>query len=226
MNQPPCTQQRILIFSKTAGYRHDSIPTATAALKLLASEHNIQADSTEDSSVFTPENLARYNVVIFLLTSGHILDTVQQQAFEHYIHSGGGYVGVHSATDTEYDWSWYGQLVGAFFKDHPHITQANLIVEDPTHSSTKMLPARWTRTDEWYNFRTNPRKNVHVLLTVDETSYTGGTMGSDHPISWYHDFEGGRSWYTAMGHASAYYHEPLFLAHLWGGIVYAGNLHS
>ncbi len=217
---------KILVFSKTAGYRHASIPDGIAAIKHLASEHSIQVDASEDASVFTQENLAHYNVVIFLMTSGHILDTQQQQAFEHYIHSGGGYLGVHSASDTEYAWSWYGRLVGAYFKDHPPITQATIIVEDPTNIATKMLPARWVRYDEWYNFRTNPRKNVHVLLTVDERSYKGGSMGSDHPITWYHNFEGGRSWYTALGHTSESYHDPLFLQHLWGGIVYSGNFTS
>jgi type 1 glutamine amidotransferase len=214
----------ILVFSKTAGYRHASIKDGIAAIRKLAAEHNIGADFTEDSTVFNAENLARYKAVVFLSTSGNILDAQQKAAFEHYIHSGGGYVGVHSATDTEYEWAWYGRLVGAFFKNHPSITHATIDVEDHQHVSTAMLPEKWVRTDEWYNFRTDPRSNVHVLMTLDESTYKGGTMGKDHPIAWYHAFEGGRAWYTALGHTSESYSEPLFLAHLWGGIAYAADL--
>lgn len=214
----------ILVFSKTAGYRHASIKDGIVAIRKLASEHSIHVDFTEDSSAFSDENLARYKAVVFLSTSGNILDTEQKAAFERYIHAGGGYAGIHSATDTEYDWAWYGRLVGAFFKNHPHIAQATIDVEDPQHSSTSMLPKKWVRTDEWYNFRTNPRSSVHVLLTLDESSYQGGEMGKDHPIAWYHEFEGGRAWYTALGHTSESFSEPLFLAHLWGGISYAAGL--
>jgi type 1 glutamine amidotransferase len=133
-------------------------------------------------------------------------------------------VGVHSASDTEYNWPWYGGLVGAYFDrvhGHSKVTQATLHVIDRTHPSTVMLPALWVRTDEWYNFASNPRGRVNVLMTIDESTYNGGTMGVDHPIAWYHEYEGGRAWYTALGHTSESYYEPLFLAHLWGGIMYA-----
>lgn len=221
-----CTK-RLLVFSKTAGFRHASIADGKAALQKLASEHGVAIDFTEDAQAFTDENLRRYAAVIFLSTTGHILDSDQQLAFERYIHAGGGYVGVHSATDTEYDWAWYGQLVGTYFDrahGHSYVTQATLHIVDRTHPSTAMLPARWIRTDEWYNFTSNPRPKVHVLITIDETTYVGGVMGTDHPIAWYHAFDGGRSWYTALGHTSESYSEPLFLAHLWGGIVYAAQL--
>lgn len=214
----------ILIFSKTAGYRHASIENGIAAIKQLATTHHVEVQVSEDAALFTAENLARYRAVIFLNTSGNIFDDDQKAALKHYIHAGGGYVGVHAASDTEHDWPWYGQLVGAFFTNHPQIAQATVHVDDPKTSSTSMLPAQWVRTDEWYNFQENPRGHVHVLLTVDEKTYQGGTMGSDHPLAWYHDFEGGRSWYTAMGHTPESYSEPLFLAHLWGGISYAANL--
>ncbi|GLV56705.1 hypothetical protein KDH_35440 [Dictyobacter sp. S3.2.2.5] len=214
----------ILIFSKTAGYRHASIENGIAAIKQLAATHHVEVQVSEDAAFFTAENLARYRAVIFLNTSGNIFDDDQKAALKHYIHAGGGYVGVHAASDTEHDWPWYGQLVGAFFTNHPQIAQATVHVDDPKTSSTSMLPAQWVRTDEWYNFQENPRGHVHVLLTVDEKTYQGGTMGSDHPLAWYHDFEEGRSWYTAMGHTPESYSEPLFLAHLWGGISYAANL--
>jgi type 1 glutamine amidotransferase len=219
-------QKRILVFSKTAGFRHASIKDGKIALQKLATEHHCAIDFTEDSSVFTDANLARYGAVVFLLTTGEIFDGNQQAAFIRYIRAGGGYVGIHSASDTEYDWPWYGNLLGAFINvldRHSKVTQATIHVVDRTHPSTSMLPPLWVRTDEWYNFATNPRGKVHVLLTIDENTYKGGNMGYDHPIAWYHDFEGGRSWYTSLGHTSASYYEPLFLAHLWGGITYAAG---
>jgi len=216
--------KRLLVFSKTGGFRHASIKDGKIALQKLAAQHNYAVDFTEDSNVFTDVNLARYDAVVFLLTTGTILDDNQKAAFERYIRAGGGYVGVHSASDTEYDWSWYGGLVGAYFDrihGHSKVMQATIHVTDRTQPSTMMLPAIWIRTDEWYNFATNPRGKVNVLMTIDEKSYKGGTMGADHPIAWYHEYDGGRAWYTALGHTSSSYYEPLFLAHLWGGIVYA-----
>ena len=221
----PCFK-RLLVFSKTSGFRHASIKDGKIALQKLAAEHNYAVDFTEDASVFTDANLARYAAVVFLLTTGTILDANQKAAFERYIRAGGGYVGVHSASDTEYDWPWYGGLVGAYFDrihGHSKVTQATIHVTDRTHPSTMMLPAVWIRTDEWYNFSTNPRGRVNVLMTIDESTYKGGTMGIDHPIAWYHAYDGGRAWYTALGHTSASYYEPLFLDHLWGGIVYAAG---
>lgn len=217
---------RLLVFSKTAAFRHASIPGAIAALRRLAQSQGVAIDFTEDAAVFTDANLARYNAVVFLLTTGDILDAGQQAAFERYIEHGGGYAGVHSASDTEYNWPWYGQLVGAYLDrvhGHSKIVPATVSVADRKQISTSMLPAMWMRTDEWYNFATNPGKTVRVLLAVDERTYQGGVMGANHPIAWYHTFDGGRSWYTAMGHTSESYSEPLFLAHLWGGILYAAG---
>lgn len=215
---------KLLVFSKTAAFRHASIPDGIAALHRLADEHHMTMDFTEDSSVFTVERLAQYRAVIFLLTSGDVFNEAQKNAFMQYIQHGGGYVGVHSASDTEHHWPWYGKLVGAFFQEHPAVMQATVDVVDRTYSSTSMLPVHWIRTDEWYNFATNPSSSVHVLLKVDERTYYGGTMNGNHPIAWYHSYDGGRAWYTAMGHTSESYHEPLFVAHLWGGIVYAAGL--
>ncbi|HEY7022458.1 MAG TPA: ThuA domain-containing protein [Ktedonobacterales bacterium] len=216
----------ILVFSKTAEFRHDSIPAAQAALRQLAAEHGWRADFTEDASLFTYEQLTRYDAVIFLLTTGDVLNTQQEAAFERYIRAGGGFVGVHSASDTEYGWAWYGGLVGAHNNQqnkHSGVVFATIQVVDHAHPSMAGLPDRWTRADEWYNFATNPRSQAHVLMTVDESTYTGGTMGADHPIAWYHEYNGGRAWYTALGHTAESYREPLFLAHLWGGVVYAAD---
>jgi cytochrome c len=218
MQQGTC---RILAFTKTTQYRHDSIPEAVAALQALGAEHGFGVDRAEDAAAFTDQLLTPYRAVVFLLTTGEVLDAEQQAAFERYIRAGGGYVGIHSACDTEYDWPWYGRLVGAYFSRHPEIQTATVWVEDRTHRSTAGLPERWERTDEWYDFRANPRGQVNVLARLDEATYTGGGMGDDHPIAWWHDFEGGRAWYTAGGHTAESYREPLFLQHLLGGIQYA-----
>lgn len=212
---------RVLAFTRTKEYRHDSIPDAVAALQALGAEHGFAVDHTEDTSVFADQQLASYQAVAFLLTTGDILGAEQQATFERYIRAGGGYLGIHSACDTEYDWPWYGQLVGAYFKHHPEIQPATIWLENRCHPSTAALPERWERTDEWYDFRTNPRAQVNVLARLDESTYAGGGMGSDHPIAWWHDFDGGRAWYTAGGHTAESYREPLFLRHLLGGIEYA-----
>jgi type 1 glutamine amidotransferase len=213
------TPPDILVFTKTAGFRHESIPAGVQVLREL-----FRIDATEEADAFTAGNLTRYRAVVFLNTSGTILDAGQKAAFEAYIRDGGGFAGVHAAADTEYDWPFYGDLVGAYFASHPAIQPAAVRVEDASHPATAGLGPAWTRTDEWYNFRTNPRSRVQVLLTLDEASYTGGTMGADHPHAWYHQYEGGRSFYTAGGHTVESYAEPAFRAHLAGGIRYAAGL--
>nr|MDT0657733.1 ThuA domain-containing protein [Micromonospora sp. DSM 115978] len=211
----------VLIFSRTAGFRHDSIPAGVTAIGQLATQHNFTVEATEDPNQFTTANLARFDAVIWLSTTGDVLNAGQQTAFENYIRAGGGYVGVHAASDTEYDWPWYGGLVGAYFASHPANQDATVRIEDSTHPSTAGLPAAWHRHDEWYNYRDNPRGDVHVLATLDESTYTGGTMGADHPIAWCRGYDGGRSWYTGMGHTAASYGEAHFRTHLLGGIRYA-----
>lgn len=218
----PAQQARVLVFSKTAGFRHSSIPNGIAAIRKLGQENGFAVDATEDAGVFTQQNLARYGAVVFLNTTGDVLDAAQQDAFERYIRGGGGYAGVHSATDTEYDWPWYGRLAGAYFNGHPgnpNVRKGSYRVVDTTHVSTKGLPTRFDREDEFYNFKSiDP--TIHVLVEIDEKSYQGGTNGDHHPMSWYHDFDGGRAWYTNMGHTEATYTEPLFLQHLLGGLRY------
>ena len=213
----------VLVFSKTAGFRHSSIPAGIAAIQSLGAVNDFVVVATEDANAFTAANLANYEAVVFLNTTGDVLNATQQAAFEQYIQGGGGWVGVHSAADTEYDWSWYGGLLGAYFESHPAIQQVTIKVADHVHPSTVGLPERWVRTDELYNFQTNPRGDVHVLATLDESTYSGGVDGFDHPIAWYHDYNGGRAWYTGLGHTDASYSEPLFLKHLLGGIEYAAG---
>jgi type 1 glutamine amidotransferase len=214
--------KRILVYSKTRGFHHASIPAGIAAIQKLGAENNFAVDTTTDSTYFTKKTLKKYAAVVFLSTTGNVLNDEQQVAFQKYIKSGGGFVGIHAATDTEYDWPWYNQLVGAYFKSHPKPQEAVLNVVDPTHISTQHLPAKWKRTDEWYNFK-SIQNGLHVVLTIDEKSYTGGENGDTHPMAWYHEFDGGRAFYTELGHMDAAFIEPLYLQHLLGGIQYAMN---
>ncbi len=196
-------QNRVLVFSKTGGFRHASIGPGKAAIQKLGVENGFSVDTTEDATLFNEKNLRRYVAVIFLNTTGDVLNPLQQNAFERYIQAGGGYLGVHAATDTEYDWPWYGKLAGAYFKDHPstpsNVQPGEYHVHDKTHASTSFLPDPWKRTDEFYSFKDmNP--DVKVLLTIDEKTYIGGTMGDWHPSAWYHEYDGGRAFYTSLGH--------------------------
>ncbi len=216
---------KVLVFTKTAEFRHESIPAGVQAVQRLGSQNGFGVDQTEDASAFTDANLAQYRAVVFLLTTGDVLDDGQQEAFKRYIEHGGGFVGVHSASDTEHGWPWYGGLVGTFFLSHPSIQQATVRVADPRGPGSAGLPALWVRADEWYDFTTNPRSAVHVLASVDESTYDAGAdaMGTDHPIAWWHDYDGGRAWYTAMGHTAESYADTVFLSHLLGGIQYAAQ---
>lgn len=213
----------VLVFSKTGGYRHESITAGQAALVKLAKQADWSVEFTEDSTVFNPTQLARYQVVVFLNTTGNVLNPEQQLAFEGFIRAGGGFVGIHSAADTEYDWPWYGQLVGAYFKSHPDTQPAEVQVLPSGHPITRGLPARWQRTDEWYNYR-DPLGNGYTLLaTVNEKSYQGGEMPSLHPIMWCHEFEGGRAFYTGMGHTKESFQEKRYLQCLRRAIDWAGR---
>ncbi|OLB65585.1 MAG: hypothetical protein AUI10_06155 [Actinobacteria bacterium 13_2_20CM_2_72_6] len=209
---------RVLVFSRTTAYRHASIPTGIAAVRELGAAHGFAVDATEETSPFTPAGLARYDALVFLSTSGEILDPDGKAALESYVRGGGGFVGIHGAAATEYEWPFYGRLVGAWFDKHPQVQPATVRVEDRDHPATAHLDPDWVRVDEWYNFRTNPRPHVRVLATVDESSYTGGTMGADHPIAWCHTVDAGRAFYTAGGHTDESFADPGFRAHLLGGI--------
>lgn len=211
---------KVLIFCKTAGFHHNCIAVGVPAIIKLGLENNFDVDSTTDSKKFTYDNLKQYAAVIFLNTTGDVLNDGQQGEFEKYIKAGGGFVGVHSATDTEYNWQWYGNLVGAYFKIHPAQQFAILNVVDHDFMATKHLPAEWRRFDEWYNFKWIA-PDLHVLIKIDEKTYTGGLNGDNHPMAWYHDYDGGRAFYTELGHTDDSYTDPLYLKHLLGGIDYA-----
>lgn len=217
----PGAERQILVFSKTAGWRHSSIEAGRDALYTLGEKNETGVLATEDASFFTPGSLAGFDAVVLLNTTGTIFNDEQKTAFTKYVRDGGGVVGVHSASDTEYDWPWYGKMLGAWFDNHPPgIHSAEIRTENSTHPATDVLPERWTRNDEWYNFR-RFEDHINVLLRLDTNSYEGSDHPGNHPIAWYHEFEGGRVFYTGLGHTTESYAEPLFLEHLWGGIRYA-----
>lgn len=229
---------KVLVFQETAGFTHNIIGDAAAAITKLGEANGFTVDIAGNSTgVFTEANLSQYAAVIWNNTTGDVLNETEQEAFEAYVQAGGGYVGIHAAADTEYDWQWYGDLMGAYFQNHPSQQLATINLDPEasafaggpllSHPAADAIPQEWQRFDEWYNYQTNPRADVNVLLTLDENTYNendGSSTADDHPIAWWHDFDGGRSFYTGMGHRSETYTEPLFLAHLLGGIEYAAGV--
>lgn len=215
----------VLIFSKTEGFRHESIEPGIEAIKKMGEEKGFSVAATEDAAVFTETELQKYNVIIFLNTTGDILDQTQQIELNRFIQAGGGWLGIHAAADTEYDWPWYGGLVGGYFKSHPNnpnVREASMKVLDQGHPATEGLPTDMKRTDEWYNYKTiDP--DINVLINLDESSYEGGENGEEHPITWYKEYDGGRTFYTGFGHTKESYQEPEFLKLLWGGIQYVAG---
>ncbi|TAE47707.1 MAG: cytochrome C, partial [Bacteroidetes bacterium] len=215
----------VLVFSRTKGFRHESIAAGKKALIEMGKQNGFRVDTTEDAGMFKETYLRHYNVVVFLNTTGDVLNPSQQLVFNRFIQGGGGFVGIHSAADTEYDWEWYGNLVGAYFKGHPNnpnVRQATVRIVDKKHPATKNLPSEWPRSDEWYNYK-DIKSHIHVLAEVDESTYEGGENGPHHPISWYHEFDGGRSFYTGLGHTAESFSEKAFLEMLHGGIEYAAG---
>ena len=213
----------VLVFSKTNGFRHESIEVGKQAIKELGLTNGFKTIFSEDSTFFSKKQLKNIDVVIFLNTTGDILNERQQEVLKKFINNGGGFVGIHSASDTEYDWPWYGDLVGCYFQSHPQIQEAELTVINKDHISTQSLPTSWIRTDEWYNFKKPLPEKFNLLVTLDESSYKGGTMGAIHPISWYNSIENGRLFYTAAGHTDESYQETEFLNHILGGILWAAK---
>jgi len=210
----------VLIFCKTNGYHHASITTGIAAITKLGQENGFAVDTTADSTWFRDKILRKYKALIFLSPTGTVFGAQEEKALQNYIHKGGGFVGIHAAADCEYNWQWYGDLVGGYFKSHPKQQEAKFIIVDKDNPATQGLPDPWTHFDELYNYKYYA-PDIKVLIKVDESSYTGGANGDNHPMAWYHDFEGGRSFYTALGHTDASWSDPLFLHHLLAGIQYA-----
>lgn len=221
---------RLLVFSETAGFRHDSIDEGQNLLVSLGTGAGFVPTTSEDSAIFSTQGLAPFAAVVFLNTTGDILTDAEQEALDCFVRSGGGWVGVHSAADTEQGWPGYGELLGggAWILNHPAIQAATLLRESADHPSTAHYPSEFVFTDEWYNFVANPRPTVDVLLTIDESSYLPGpgAMGEDHPLAWAHELGSGRSWYTNLGHRAETYADPGFAAHLLGGVRWAARCDS
>jgi len=215
-------EKKVLIYAKTGGYAHASIPDGIKAVQKIGKENNFQTDTTSLSENFNEKNLSNYAAVIFISTSpGRFLEAAQKEAFAKYIRSGGGFVGIHGASAGIGPWPWYAKLVGGTFVNHPEPKEGILLNEDRAHKLTRHFPAQMLWKDEWYNF-SDMEKDLHVLLSVDEASYVGGEYGSrHHPISWYHDYDGGRSFYTALGHFSYHFTDVFFVQHITEGIKYA-----
>ncbi|GGX23501.1 Crp/Fnr family transcriptional regulator [Streptomyces malachitofuscus] len=209
----------LLVHTRTTDYRHESIPAGVAALRGLG---GFDVDATEAPEAFEGP-LDRYAAVVFLSTSGTVLTPAGRERLAAYVESGGGFVGVHAAACTEYDWPYYGELLGARFDRHPALQPGRAVVEDRDHPATRHLPPVWQFTDEWYDFRTSPRGTVRVLVSADESSYDGGGMGEDHPLVWCREQGAGRVFYTALGHTAEAYADPDFRAHLLGGITWAAG---
>ncbi len=210
----------VLVFTKTDGYRHKSIEKGALTLRQLGRKNGFIALQSETAEDFNHQNLRNYKLVIFLSTTMDVLNPSQQKAFESYIKNGGSFMGIHAAADTEYDWAWYGKLVGGYFDSHPNdpnVRNAKIDVLNKEHASTAHLKDTWLRSDEWYNYK-NLNPKVTVLMNLDEKSYEGGTNGDSHPIAWYHEFDGGRAYYTGGGHTESSFDEPDFKQHLLGAI--------
>ena len=227
-----CSEKRygkpkILVFSKTAAYHHESIADGNIAIQKLGHENNFDVDTTTNASMFNEDSLKNYNAVVFLGTTGNVLDHYQEAAFERFIQAGGGYMGIHAAADCEYDWGWYGRLAGGYFLSHPgihdtfpNIQEGTLNVVEQDNNATKHLPKQWKRKDEFYSYK-KLNKDVTILMNIDEKTYHGGENGANHPMAWYHEYDGGRAFYTALGHTKESFSDQLYLQHILGGIQYA-----
>ncbi|KAI1194532.1 carboxylesterase-like protein [Nemania serpens] len=216
---------RVFVFSKTADFRHDSIPAGVKGLKQLgASTNSFTVEASEDSSLINASFLSQFKAIVFLSTSGEFLTKEQLNGLKTYINNGGGFVGIHCALTGMRSEPWYGELMGAIFTDHPDPQNSVVRVENKDHVIVSGLPEELKWFDEWYNFSSNPRGKVTVLLSTDDSLFEGGTMGSDHPLAWCHEFDGGRSFYTSLGHFDEAYQDEVFMRHVLNGILWTARI--
>ncbi|WP_037318516.1 ThuA domain-containing protein [Salegentibacter sp. Hel_I_6] len=214
-------KKEVLVFYKTDGFWHNSIPTGRDFLLDLGEDHDFEVTTTKDADDFLEDDIQNYDLIIFLNTTGNVFDDEEQEGFKKYIENGGNFFGIHAAADTEGDWPWFVELVGGFFDGHPEVQQADIKLNMPQHPAVSHLPELWTRTDEWYNYK-NLNPEMQVLLYLDENSYEGGTNGEEHPIAWFGETGyGGISIYTGLGHTVQSYIEPLFQEHILQSILFA-----
>jgi type 1 glutamine amidotransferase len=225
-------QFKVLLVTTTLGWHHESVHAGVLAIQQLGTRNSFDVVLMEDPGSITDKNLGQFKVIIFLNTTGNIFDSTQQKVMERYIQSGKGFVGIHSASDTEYDWPWYNKLVGRMFHIHPAIQTAKVTILEPDFPGLQGFSNNKLWTDEWYEFGPEKISDLHYILSIDETSYNpkvewgnkkGAGMGKLHPVAWYHDYDGGRSFYTALGHLPSIYSDPAFLSHLYAGIFWAAT---
>ncbi|GHJ91665.1 hypothetical protein SNE510_11840 [Streptomyces sp. NE5-10] len=211
----------VLLYTRTAGYRHASITDGAAALAGLAAGRGLTAETTGDPAAFHGAGLDGRALVVLLSTTGTVLTPEGRTALEAYLRGGGALLAVHAAANAEPDWPFYGELLGTRFAGHPPLQPGAVLVEDARHPAAAPLPPRWEWTDEWYEYTSHPRAaGVHVLLRADESAYEGGTLGDDHPIAWCRTVDRGRFLFTALGHAPEAYRDPAFLGHLDGALAW------
>lgn len=214
-------KKKVLVFYKTEGFWHESIPAGIDVIEALGEENGFEVEMTKDADDFHKDDLKENDLIIFLSTTGNVFDDQEEAGFKEYMENGGNFFGIHAAADTEKDWDWFTQLVGGVFESHPKVQPAEVINNAPDHPTVAHLPRIWNRTDEWYNYKKlNP--DMQVLLYLDENSYKGGKNGEEHPIVWYRELEwGGVSIYTGGGHTIQSYWEPAFREHLLRCILFA-----
>ena len=219
---PLPARPRVLMLTATVGFRHDAIATAVSSMRTLAGAGDLTVTHTEDLSSLSPATLAAQDVVMFALTSGELALTPEQKtALVEFVMRGGGFIGIHSATDTLYEWPDYGRLVGAYFKEHPWTQLATVVVEDAAHPATAGVPGSFAIREEFYTFRDNPRGRVHVLLRLDAASV--GASG-DYPLAWVQEVGQGRAYYNALGHFSETWTDQRFQRQVAGAVRWAANL--
>lgn len=218
---------RVLVFTRETLWMHPSTPVASAALLDMCAIRGFSVTASHDEKIF--DRVAEHDVVVFAVTSGNVLDDTGRAAFEPWVRAGGGVVGLHSASATEYDWPFFVELVGAQFRTHPpELRPADVTIEDPTHPITAALPARWNRTDEWYSYHQRPEElGLHIVLALDEATVVpalpADQIAGYHPMAWTHERFGGRTFYTAMGHTPESYAEPIFLDMVAAAIVWTAG---
>jgi len=225
-------QFKALLVTTTRGWHHESLHSGVLAIQQMGVKNFFDVVLWEDPNGFTDKYLGQFQVVIFLNTTGDIFDSAQQNVMERFIRSGKGFVGIHSASDTEYDWPWYNKLVGRMFHIHPVIQTAKINIVDAAFPGLQGFAGNKLWTDEWYEFGPEKVSDLNYILAVDETSYNpvvdwgkkkGSGMGKLHPVSWNHNYDGGRSFYTALGHLPSIYSDPVYLNHLYAGIFWAAT---
>jgi type 1 glutamine amidotransferase len=212
---------RVLMLTATAGYRHDSIPTARSTMADIASRQGYVVNATETLAEINASSLSATDVLMFALTTGELaFEASQKDAIVRFVEGGGGFIGIHSAADTLYAWPDYGRIVGAYFRDHPWTRQGTVTVEDSMHAVTAGLGPSFSLVEEFYAFQTNPRAASHVLLALDAASV--GAQG-DYPLSWTQTIGRGRSYYNALGHFDSTWADPRFQNQLSAAVRWAAG---